>query len=129
MQELALPAFEHECGEHSGRIRTRVDADPIVPHLRLRADGVAVHDDLAVISLIVEKKLPNPQNIVVALRLEWNAGPNPRVHEEISALNVPPSEIAQQSKVRFGQYLAQLRPHIFSNGGEAALYKHGVRAP
>src|SRR5262245_22079374 len=80
-----LGAFEYERGQGAAGQRAGIDADAVALQIGPRGDGVAVHDDLAVFRLGLEKLVANPQHVFLDLLLEGKARTNAGMDEEVVA--------------------------------------------
>src|SRR5690242_6227475 len=118
LQKGPFGAFENEGGERAAGERAGIDADAVALHIGPRGDGVAVHDDLAVLRLGLEKLVANPQQIFFDLLLERNARTNAGVNEEVVAFAMRQGQARHEAAVALGQAL-----------GEVALDADQVLAP
>src|SRR3546814_12611146 len=73
-QKTSCLAFEYEAGQPPRRVSAGIDADAVGPDLGFRRDGVAVHDDLAVVGVGLEKQLANPQHVFLPRSEERRVG-------------------------------------------------------
>src|SRR4051812_38649862 len=71
----ALLSIDDERGQNSAAISAGVDADPVRTLLDFVADGVAVDDDAAVITVVEQERLADPTQVRLELLLDRNPGP------------------------------------------------------
>src|SRR5262245_8882736 len=78
-----LRASEHDACQPPGGKCPGVDVDAIGQYLRPLGRSMPVNDDLAEIGGAAQKLVPDPQQVLDALAVQWNSRPHARVTHEI----------------------------------------------
>jgi hypothetical protein len=82
LKKVLLVTFQDKAGQLSSRIGPRVDVDPVRVYLWLNYGRMPMNNDLAEVLFVKQKVLANPQQVLLALFVQWNARSYPRVHEK-----------------------------------------------
>src|SRR3546814_12054320 len=87
LEEAMRRALEHEAGEPPRGERAGVDADAVVEDLGPLADRMAVHDDTAVVALVAQDGLADPEQAFRRLLRQRLARPDAGMPEQIVPLD------------------------------------------
>src|SRR4051812_17972470 len=104
IDEAALGSLDHQRGQDPGTVSAGIDSDAVRPLLDVRADGVTVDYDEAMVGLVEQKRLADPPQVRLRLLFELNAWTNAGVNEQIIAEATGIDKIVQKHHVvrRYG---------------------------
>src|SRR5262245_27158629 len=83
VQETPLVFFQNKAGQAAGRIRGRVNSDPIGANFWHYRRRVTVHDEFSVLRLAREERISDGQQIFAILAVERHARPHPGMAEKV----------------------------------------------
>jgi hypothetical protein len=101
-QKTHLIVFQYQAGQSTGSVCPGVNVNSIGSDVGLSRGGVAVHDDFAEIFLVQKKILANPEQVMLRLSLQGNAGSYAGVDEKEITTAERQGKALQKATVIFG---------------------------
>ena len=96
LQKSTGLAVEYKAGQDIAAVGTGIDADAVMPDIRLIADAVPVYHHGAMVGIRVEEGLADPQAVACALFLQRHAGPYATMDEKIVPCAVADPQAAEE---------------------------------
>jgi hypothetical protein len=116
-EEAVLRSFQHHASQPAAEHRPGIDIDPVRSDLRLVGGRMAVNHDDAVVAVVPQEFLANPDQVLRVLSVERYPRPDAGMAEEIVAEADGQRQASQERPMR----LRHFRRQLFRQGGELAV--------